>query len=128
MAGDIRRQYLYGESLTGAKATRMLHDGRHKLLWYAAGNRFQLFDLQDDPGELNDLSAEPGRQALRRKLETALVAQLYGDDLAWVQDGRLVGMTAPELEMKRNRDLSGQRGLHFPPLALTDPSQVVGAG
>jgi hypothetical protein len=76
MAGDIRRQYLYDESLTGAKATRMLHDGRHKLLWYAAGNRFQLFDLQDDPGELNDLSAEPGRQALRRKLETVLVAQL----------------------------------------------------
>jgi arylsulfatase len=128
MVGDIRRQYLYGESLTGPKATRMLHDGRHKLIWYPAGNRVQLFDLQNDPGELNDLSAGPASEGLRRELETALIAQLYGDDLAWIEHGRLVGMTAPALKMKANRDLSGQRGLHFPPLALTDPSQVVGTG
>jgi arylsulfatase A-like enzyme len=128
MAGDRKHEYLYGESLAGAKATRMLHDGRHKLIWYPAGNRFQLFDLEEDPNELNDLSAEPSRQGLRRDLEAALAARLYGDDLAWVKDGRLVGMTAPPLQMKANRDLSGQRGLHFPPLALTDPTKVVGAG
>ena len=40
---------LYGESLTGAKATRMVRDGRFKLIWYPAGNRLQLFDLADDP-------------------------------------------------------------------------------
>ena len=33
----------------------MIHNGRHKLIGYPAGNRVQLFDLQADPREFVDL-------------------------------------------------------------------------
>ena len=56
MVSDERREFLYGEALLGPKAMRMVHDGRHKLIWYPAGSRFQLFDLVVDPREMVDRS------------------------------------------------------------------------
>jgi hypothetical protein len=38
-------------------ATRMIHDGRYELIYYAAGNVHQLFDLAKDPTEILDLSS-----------------------------------------------------------------------
>lgn len=127
MVGDRRREILYGESLLGAKATRMVHDGRYKLIWYPAGNHFQLFDLEADPRELTDLSADPDQVQVLRSLKAALADRLYGDDEAWIRDGELVGMPAPAFAMGSNRGLSGQRGLHFPPIPLTDPAKAVGS-
>lgn len=43
------RGHLYGENQSGAKATRMIRDHQHKLIRSPAGNRFQLFDMFDDP-------------------------------------------------------------------------------
>jgi arylsulfatase A-like enzyme len=51
MVSEGPRPYLYGECGNGPAATRMLHDGRHKLIYYPVGNRTQLFDLDDDPKE-----------------------------------------------------------------------------
>jgi arylsulfatase len=126
MIGARRRDILYGESLVGAKATRMVRAGRFKLIWYPAGNRLQLFDLADDPCELRDLASEPGSAATRDRLVAAMIGQLYGDDLAWVEGGRLVGMPAPAFGMPPNRGLSGQRGLHYPQIPASDPAHVVG--
>jgi arylsulfatase len=127
MVGGARRETLYCEALEGASATRMITDGQYKLIWYPAGNRVQLFDLVADPQELRDLSQDGTHASARSRLEAALTRELYGDDLAWIADGRLVGVPAPAFQPGRNRGLSGQRGVHFPPLALdTDPSRVVG--
>jgi len=128
MVGEARRETLYGESLTGIKASRMLRDGRYKLIWYPAGNRLQLFDLERDPREMRDLSGEPSLHEVRDRLEQALIGCLYGEDLDWVRDGRLAGLPEPPFEMKPNRELSGQRGLHFPPVPPADPAKVVGIG
>ena len=56
MVGEERRGYLYGEWGEGPNANRMIRAGRHKLIYYPVGNRVQLFDLESDPGELNDLA------------------------------------------------------------------------
>ena len=71
-------------------ATRMLHDGRHKLIWYPAGNSFQLFDLVDDPNERIDRAADPDYQATRESMQSQLVERLYGADIdqGWVVDGK----------------------------------------
>jgi arylsulfatase A-like enzyme len=62
---------------------RMIREGRWKLNWYPKIDRLQLFNLQDDPHELSDLSAEPQLRervaALRAKLTGWLVGQ--GDPL-----------------------------------------------
>ncbi len=39
MLGNAKRELLYGDVLENNSAVRMMHDGRHKLIWYPAGNR-----------------------------------------------------------------------------------------
>ena len=114
MVGEQRRAQLYGEYGAGQEATRMLHDGRHKLIYYAAGNRRQLFDLENDPQELTDLSEQPSHQELLERLSGQLIEQLYGDDLSWVQDQRLVGLPTLNGPPPPSRQLSLQRGRHWP--------------
>ncbi len=126
MVGTEKREILFCEALEGVKATRMVTDGRHKLIWYPCGNHLQLFDLATDPRECVDLAADPGATDIRDRLERALVAQLHGGDEAWVTDGRLAGFPAEAVHPTPNRELSGQRGLHYPQVPLTDPAHVVG--
>ena len=108
------RDYLYGEHLEGALATRMIRSGRLKLVYYATGNRSQLFDLDSDPRETTDLSGEPPYRRELERLTELLIQNLYGGDEEWVQEGRLVGLPEKELGHQDNRDLMSQRGLRFP--------------
>jgi arylsulfatase A-like enzyme len=116
MVVERRRRTLYGDCLEDLSATRMLHDGRYKLIWYPAGNHVQLFDLENDPAESSNVADCADHADTRKRLEAALVEELYGVDLdrGWVADGRLVGFEPPPYRPKPERSLSGQRGLHYP--------------
>lgn len=114
MVGDQKRQWLYGEVSEGLGATRMIHDGRFKLIWYPVGNVRQLFDLQEDPQECRDLSGSQAHAGVLDRLTDLLVKELYGEDEACVVDGRLVGRPDEPIDPAPNVALSGQRGLHFP--------------
>jgi arylsulfatase A-like enzyme len=113
LATDFCREYLYGEHWEDARATRMIHDGRHKLIYYPASNRLQMFDLRQDPDELRDVVNEPAYAETRRRLTDLLMANLYGGDLAWARDGALVGMPEPAWQPAPNRGWNGQRGWRF---------------
>lgn len=128
MAGERKRPTLYGDCLENVSATRMLHDGRHKLIWYPAGNHLQLFDLEDDPDEVRNRADDPDYADTRRRLTAALVDQLYGTDVeqSWVADGALRGFEAPPYEEHADRGLNGQRGLHFPQPPQVAPDVAVG--
>jgi len=115
LATDARREYLFGECSNGARATRMINDGRHKLIYYPIGNVRQLFDLGEDPCELHDLAEDPPRADVLARLSAHLIAELHSGDEAWVADGRLVGLPARTAAPGPNRALSGQRGWHWPP-------------
>ena len=121
------RETLYCEALEGQAAMRMITDGRWKLIWYPAGNRFHLFDCENDPGETVNLAGRETHREPFERLSRALAGELYGDDLALVEGDRLLGMAAQPLETAPNRGLSGQRGLHYPQPPADDPSKVVGA-
>lgn len=109
-----KREFVYGEVSEGNKATRMIRKGQYKLIYYPCGNVFQLFDMENDPKETHDLSQDPALAAVRSELEQLLVSQLYGKDLEWIQDGRLVGFQAPEYKEKADYGLYNQRGYHWP--------------
>ena len=126
MLGSERLPFFYGECLEDGKATRMLREGDFKLIWYPAGNRFQLFDLANDPTECRNLTDDADHADIRAKLEETLISQLYGVDLDWVEDDRLKGFEAPALPQLDNRGLSGQRGLHYPTPPFDAKGQVVG--
>jgi arylsulfatase A-like enzyme len=51
---------------------RMARDARWKLLWYPKVGRFQLFDLNDDPDEVTDLSGKPEHAAKLAEMKTLL--------------------------------------------------------
>lgn len=115
MVSPEPRPYFYGEENEGAQASRMIHDGRHKLIYYPAGNRSQLFDLENDPREMHDVAAIPEYSGVLRQLSDRLIGELYNGDEAWVSNGQLVGIDEPEAKPQPNRNLSGQRGSHWPP-------------
>jgi arylsulfatase A-like enzyme len=127
MVGAQRRDFFYGECKENVLATRMAHDGRHKLIWYPAGNVLQLFDLQEDPRECRDVADVPAYAEVRRRLEQVLVQKAWGVDTAWIKAGRLVGVTADTARRGADRAFGGQRGLHYPQPPLSDPTQTVGS-
>jgi arylsulfatase len=127
MVADTARQFLFGECKENATATRMAHDGRYKLIWYPAGNHCQLFDLDNDPGEMDNLAARPEHAAVLQSLTRVLVQNAWGEDLHWIRDGQLVGFE-PVLKPKSgDRHYGGQRGLHYPAPPTNDPSIAVGS-
>jgi arylsulfatase len=117
-----RRSYLYGECNEESSATRMIHDGRHKLIYYPAGNRRQLFDLETDPQELSDVADSPQHAAVLDSLTQLLQNELYGSDLDWLDaGGHLVGLPDQAFPAGGNRGLSLQRGVHWPPPPVIPP-------
>ncbi len=63
-------------AFTGAQ--RMICDARWKWIEYPQAGRRQLFDLQNDPHELRDLSAEPAQQTRVQTLAARLRVALRG--------------------------------------------------
>lgn len=108
------RAHLYGEFGEGELSSRMVHDGRHKLIYYAAGNRLQLFDLHSDPDELDDLAGQPTMANVIEGLKNILTSELYGSDLEWLTDGALTGLPNRMYRHAPNRGLGLTRGHQWP--------------
>ena len=62
---------------------RMVRTDKYKLIVYPKINRIQLFNIQDDPWELYDLSGDPGNKKIIARLKRRLkeLQKMVGDDL-----------------------------------------------
>lgn len=72
-----RRQYVFSEHapdlmLRDVDHLLMIRDERWKLVDYRGTGEVQLFDLQEDPGEVRDLAKDPGHAARIAELKEAL--------------------------------------------------------
>jgi len=110
-----KHDVIYGEIGEDIKATRMIHDGRYKLIYYPCGNVFQMFDLEDDPKELKNIANTLEEKSKRDELERRLIEHLYGSDLEWLDGGKLIGFPAPDYQRTANYNFHNQRGYHWPP-------------
>ena len=116
LLGDKKRDYIYGELWDDARATRMLRDDKYKLIYYPAGNRFQLFDLENDPKEMNDLYDDNEYKKVVLKLSETMKMNFYGDDLNWIKNDQLVGMDDPNPNIEYanpGRSFGNQRGMRL---------------
>ena len=106
----------------------MVVDGRHKIIWYPAGNRLQMFDLVADPNELKDVSDLPEYASAKARMIQELCRRAWGIDVEqkWVRDGELVGYDPGPFVVRPDRTWSGQRGLHYPTPPPLAPDQMVG--
>ena len=93
---------------------RMVVDENWKLIWYPAGNDFQLFNRSDDPNETRNLAGMEEYKEAQNRLTDTLKLELYGKDREWLKEGDLIGIPAPEFSKGPNRGLWSQRGLHYP--------------
>lgn len=71
------REYIFSEAapdfmLQNAKYVYMVRDKRYKLIDYRGTGEGQLFDLETDPDELNNLWSSSDHGATRKRLEEAL--------------------------------------------------------
>ena len=124
MVGETRNEYIYGECGEDDHASRMIREGRYKLIYYPVGNCRQLFDLDADPHELVDLAGDPAHAAALERLSTRLAGELYGGDLAYLTDGRLTGAPDKEYRWAPHRHLNSQRGDSWPPSPKVDIPQI----
>lgn len=107
------RETLYGEFGEGETASRMVRSGPYKLIYYPLGNCFQLFNVEEDPREIRNLSDDPGHEECCYRLAEILMKNLYGQDLEWIRNGKLVGLPEPKFTPSDQRKLTGQRGIRF---------------
>jgi len=128
IVGEVKRETLYGEVLENNSASRMIHDGQHKMIWYPAGNHLQLFDLKADPNELKNLADDPSYIDQKRNLAACLAAHCYGKDVdeGWVKGGSLIGYDPGPYVPRPDRSLSAQRGLHYPQPPQGDSNPTAG--
>ena len=124
MFGKSSRETFYSEANEGQNATRMITSDRYKLIWYPYGNNLQLFDLKKDPNELDDIFKKEAINKQILKLKQDLLDNLYGEDKALTKNGKFVGIKYTDnvlseektgLGLLGERELLGQRGLHYPP-------------
>jgi arylsulfatase A-like enzyme len=104
MVGDRTRDHLYGEFGEDSTSSRMIVDGHHKLIYYPVGDRSQLFDLRTDPNEMHDVASEPTYSQVKAHMLALLLDNLYGTDLEWIENGKLVGL--PDMQRTRAYDYS----------------------
>lgn len=112
---EKKRETLYGEISEGDLATRMIHDGKHKLIYYSVGNYVQLFDLDNDPDEKTNLANNDEYKNIKEKLIQVLISQLYKGDEEWAVGNKLVGIKNKEFIAMPQFSLNNQRGGHWPP-------------
>ena len=111
---DQQHTYLYGEVSEGDKATRMIRWRDYKLIYYPCGNVFQLFDLEKDPGETHNCIGEAAYTEIEIQMKEYLIESLHGNDMEWIQDGKLKGFCPGEYHTKSDYGLYNQRGYHWP--------------
>ena len=99
------REYLYGMMAGGW----MAYDGRYKLCKYST-DEHMLFDLQEDPTEINNLIRDESHRAIYERLDSALTREIMRSVLASRHD-----------QLVYARDLSGDEAFGQPGWQRTYP-------
>ena len=73
-------------------------------------DRLQLFDLEHDPDERNDLADRPEQAQVLNRRSHLLADSCYGSDEQWIEHSQLVGEPDRAFRVPPVRGLLGQRG------------------
>ena len=82
---DLEHDVCYGKT----NHWNALTDGRFKYIFHALDGEEQLFDLEQDPGELNDLAPEPAYTEELQKWRSRLIDHLAERGEEFVKNGKL---------------------------------------
>lgn len=120
---DHWRPYVHGEiwqALATTGGMQYLTDGKRKYIWFPAENREQYFNLEADPSECHELSADPAYAEEIALWRQRLVHELTGRPEGFTDGESLLPLEGPTTIVlpgfERNTDLfqEGIEGLPFP--------------
>ena len=84
------RSYLHGEH-TGAKlSNHWINTGNEKFVWFSQTGHEQIFDLEKDPQELQDLAKDPACKARVARLRQMLIDELAGREEGFTDGQKLI--------------------------------------
>lgn len=84
------REYLHGEHIVFGQSVQWLTNGQEKYVWLSGSGAEQLFNLDDDPDELNDLVLTGGAGERLEIWRSRLINELENREEGFVQGGQLV--------------------------------------
>lgn len=114
LLAPAENRHIYSEYGEGSMATRMVREGDYKLIYYADGNLFQLFNVKMDPCESVDLAKDQSHAKVLKSLQNLLQSELYGDDEKFIKEGEFCGLPKAKAPLGQGRNLASQRGFRFP--------------
>lgn len=92
------REYVHGECSAVpdlGSGMQYVTDGRTKYIWHPGRGEELLFDLENDPREMCDLSRDPGWGDTLEGWRERLIGELDGRPEGFVRDGRLARLDGP---------------------------------
>lgn len=109
---DLEHSQVYEKD----NAWTALTDGKYKYIYFTLTGQEQLFNLNNDPGELSDLVLSEKNDKLIKSWRIKMVAHLSGRGEQWVKDGKLVvqkvsvqyGINHPKFKYASERIKSGK--------------------
>jgi arylsulfatase A-like enzyme len=90
---DEWRNYIHGEHCTCYSTEQEMQyvtDGRRKYVWLPRLGIEQFFDLEQDPGECDNLIGDVERDGEIARWRGYLIEELAARECGWVREGRLV--------------------------------------
>lgn len=99
-----KREHLFGDY----GGDHFVTDGRHKYLWHRAGGIEQLFDIENDPKEEQNLASIKDTTVWKERI----ISFLEGKDPV-VKNGKLVPVEHPGRFVDRVKNAWHPRGAHF---------------
>ncbi len=140
-AADGLRKYIHGEcvhlnymryggyeaqqhegNLMDEPGSHYVTDGKIKYIWYPGSGREQLFDLENDYGELRDLSREPDRHGELEIWRNRMAKELSARPEGFVKEGRLISGTKTMRIQPHMQPLYETRRKEYLPIAYDRPA------
>ncbi|MDO5026384.1 MAG: arylsulfatase [Tissierellia bacterium] len=94
--GTKWRTYLHGEHVLGEFSNQFIIKLPYKYIWYSQTGLEQLFNLEDDPKEKNDLASREDHKKILDQLRDMLIEEIKDREEGFVKNNRLI----PGVEQK----------------------------
>lgn len=91
------------------KGTHFLTDGKSKYIWYDTSGKEQLFHLDDDYGELHDLSEDPSHKDELMLWRSRLINELVGREEGFSDGNRLIPGCIPQRTSSKMAEVMDKR-------------------
>lgn len=98
------RTEFHGEHSLGLDSNQYILTDKWKFIWFPVRNTYQLFDIINDPNEMNDLINEKKHADLISEMKSKLVKYLVSREENFVVDGELVKVDLKDIVATLKKD------------------------